>query len=142
MGQTVKVNRAQRLYVMPSGAGFSCWGFDVLKRRSKALAAELGMPYTAHRAGSKAAFAQHEALTAMAAQRNGASGWRSSIDLTPQLVGLEGKRVEVVDSDGARRRFTVGKSTGWIPCHLQIARANCHGGPAVMGAPFKSVRVV
>jgi len=48
----------------------------------------------------------------------------------------------VVDRHGERRRFRVGKSTGWMPCHLEIARCNSTGGPAVTGAPFQSVRIV
>ena len=67
---------------------------------------------------------------------------RCPVELTPQLIGLEGKRVEVVDRHGERRRFIVGKSTGWQPCHLEIARRNSSGGPAVTGAPFQSVRIV
>ena len=67
---------------------------------------------------------------------------RCPAELTPQLTGLEGKRVEVVDRHGERRRFIVGKSTGWLPIHLEIARRNSSGGPAVTGAPFQSVRIV
>ena len=67
---------------------------------------------------------------------------RCPVELTPELTGLEGKRVEVVDRYGERRRFIVGKSTGWLPIHLEIARRNSSGGPAVTGAPFQSVRIV
>jgi predicted N-acyltransferase len=35
----------------------------------------------------------------------------------------------------------VGKSTGWRPCHLEIARRNCMGGgPASM--KYHSVRAI
>lgn len=56
-----------------------------------------------------------------------------------QLIGLEGWRVEAVDVHGERRRFIVGKSTGWRPCHLEIktARSAC-GDPA--RARYQSVR--
>ena len=70
------------------------------------------------------------------------TGKRCNADLTPQLVGLEGKRVEVVDRHGETRRFWVGKSTGWFPVHLEIARRDSSGGAAVTGAPFQSVRIV
>ncbi len=56
---------------------------------------------------------------------------RDNSGLTEQLIGLEGWRVEVVDkelSGGATRRFIVGKSTGWRPCHLEIANRRSHGG--------------
>ena len=58
------------------------------------------------------------------------------------MIGLENKRVEVVDAYGETRRFYVGKSTGYIPIHLEISRRNSSGGPAVTGTPFKSIRVV
>lgn len=76
------------------------------------------------------------------AMREGAaSGKRSDAFLSRQLLGLEGKRVEVVDRWGTRKRFIVGKSTGWLPIHLEILRRNSSGGAGVMG-PFKSVRVI
>jgi hypothetical protein len=48
--------------------------------------------------------------------------------LTKQLNGLEGWRVEVVTMAGDTRRFIVGKSTGWQPCHLEIKTARSRGG--------------
>lgn len=54
--------------------------------------------------------------------------------LTPQLIGLEGWCVEVIDcySDEAgqpeARRFIVGKSTGWRPCHLELHSRRSRGG--------------
>lgn len=53
---------------------------------------------------------------------------RSKDGLSPQLVGLEGWRVEVVTEYGETRRFIVGRSTGWIPCHLEVSRRNSFGG--------------
>ena len=54
---------------------------------------------------------------------------RDNTGLTAQLVGMEGRRVEVIDEAGdTPRRFYVGKSTGWRPCHLEIARINSTGG--------------
>ena len=55
---------------------------------------------------------------------------RSSASLSPQLNGLEGWRVEVVTTYGETRRFIVGRSTGWVPCHLEISRRNALGGGA------------
>lgn len=62
---------------------------------------------------------------------------RDNSNLTDQLCGLEGWRVEVLDEAGAnKRRFYVGKSTGWRPCHLEIARSNSHGGNPASKAYF------
>lgn len=66
--------------------------------------------------------------------------------LAPQLMGLEGWRVEVgdgVNDDGSPRlrRFYVGRSTGWRPCHLEIARRDSDGGfPA--NRTYDSVRAL
>ena len=43
---------------------------------------------------------------------------RSDAGLTQQLIGLEGWRVEVETTYGETRRFIVGRSSGWIPCHI------------------------
>ena len=54
---------------------------------------------------------------------------RDNSGLSPQLIGLEGWRVEVTESGRDKpRRFIVGKSTGWRPCHLEISRVDAHGG--------------
>lgn len=90
--------------------------------------------------GTLERFAQYElALSQVAARCKG--GKRCDAELTPQLIGLEGKRVEVVTEWGERRRFKVGKSMGFVPIHLELANESSMGGGAAMG-PYKSVRVV
>lgn len=122
--------------------GTACLGFEVVAERSRRMAAELDMAYVDHEPGL-AAFDQYTGLIDAAAARHIADrSWRSRVELTPQLIGLEGKRVEVVDRWNQRRRFHVGKSTGWIPCHLELTRRSSSDGGAVTGAPFKSVRVI
>lgn len=69
---------------------------------------------------------------------------RDTSDLTAQLRGLEGYRVEVVDTEhngGQTRRFNVGKSTGWRPCHLEVHNSRSLGGqPAAKS--YQSVRLI
>lgn len=49
--------------------------------------------------------------------------------LNPQLAGLEGKRVEVVDEPGdTPRRFKVGRSLGPLPIHLELHDFNLATG--------------
>jgi hypothetical protein len=61
--------------------------------------------------------------------------------LTTALIGLEGKRVEAVTNDGETRRFWVGRSTGWRPCHLEIkTRRSSGGGPA--DSSYRNVTVI
>ena len=66
---------------------------------------------------------------------------RSEDGLSPQLKGLEGMRVEVVTDYDETRRFIVGRSTGWIPCHIEISRRSAFGGGAA-DRHYKSVRVL
>lgn len=55
--------------------------------------------------------------------------FRDLSGLTPQLIGLEGWRVEVTLRDGGKPyRFIVGRSTGWRPCHLEIERRTSRDG--------------
>lgn len=61
--------------------------------------------------------------------------------LSVQLRGLEGARVEVVTTYGERRRFWVGRSTGWRPCHLEVKTTRSMGGEAAE-REYQSVRVV
>jgi hypothetical protein len=57
------------------------------------------------------------------------------------FIGLEGCRVEVSERSGYKRRFIIGRSTGWKPCHLEIARRNSSGGGALY-VDFDSFKIV
>lgn len=62
---------------------------------------------------------------------------------TPQLTGLEGRRVEVVDSHGQKRRFWVGRNSAkaQVRIHLELKLRTSTGGyPA--DASYQSVHVV
>lgn len=61
--------------------------------------------------------------------------------LTPALTGLEGVRVEVVTTYGETRRFWVGVSTGWRPCHLEVKTTRSFGGDAAE-KEYRSVRII
>lgn len=127
------INREQRLYVLPCGDGYSCLGFDVCKRRTAAIAAEIGRPDLAPpaRVGTVKAFKTYQAAQRAAHEYYTRTGKKLEAELIPALKGYEGLRIEARYPDGSKRRFYVGKSTGWIPCHLEIMRSNSHGGGAV-----------
>jgi len=136
-----KINKADRLFVLAaSDGGFSCLGFDVLDRKARGLAVELREEWS-ERKGTKKAFAAYNRLVEKARAENEKTGRRFSSELSPQLIGLEGKRVEAVTTYGETRRFNVGKSTGLIPCHLEISRRGSFGGPAAE-KEYKSVTVI
>jgi hypothetical protein len=61
--------------------------------------------------------------------------------LTIGLLGLEGKRVEVCDEAGEVRRFWVGRSTGWRPCHIEVKTRRSMGGFSA-ARKYRTVRVV
>lgn len=150
MNQLAKIDHEARLYVQHFGngkqsKGYTCLGFEVLERDGAAICKWLYM--TAPRGiislspgaeavrawhnaplHSEARFSAYQQLCVAGAANAKAIGRRCDANLSPQLIGLEGHRVEVTDSDGAKRRFIVGKSTGWFPIHLEIAKSNSTGG--------------
>ncbi len=79
---------------------------------------------------------------AAGAAHNLATRQRCPVQLSRQLIGLEGKRVEVVTPTGERSRFYVGKSTGWMPIHLEIKTRRSSGGCGVYVPDGSTVRVV
>lgn len=138
----MEINRTQRLYVLPSGTGFSCLGFDVAERKRRAVLEWMGKPSEPMRTGTKRHWsAYHDTMMEGFAHAD-ATGKRCDAELTPALVGLERRRVEVVTPSGERSRFIVGKSTGWMPCHLEIKRRDSTGGCAAYVPPGSTVRVL
>jgi len=137
-----RINREQRLYIFPAGKGYTCLGWDVAERLRLSVVAWCGLPRTKLRLGTMKHLAEYEKTMSYGAGHAMATGERCLAELTPELIGLEGARVEVVDRYDERRRFWVGRSTGWMPCHLEIATRRSHGGGAVTGAPFKSLQVL
>jgi hypothetical protein len=143
------INAADRLYVIECGAGFSCYGFDVLDRKARAVAAwlygngqhteEAGREWP--EMGTAEHFATCDGVMDAGARYAGATGKRCPAELVPALVGLEGQRVAATVY-GERIRFTVGKSTGWMPCHLQLKTARSSGGDALSVGSVTDVRRV
>lgn len=142
VANTVTRNEEQKLFVIPCQGGYSCLGFAVCYERATKLAQELEQPLPIAPIGSIDSYYEYQALLDTARGRHNKTGWRSESELIPQLKGLEGTRVEVVNCWGETQRFWVGKSTGFVPCHLEIKTRRSTGGCAVVGAPFRSVRMI
>ena len=158
----VTIDEERELYVIPAPGGYSCLGFDVLIRRTREVAdwlrehgckapetrrvspapLELSPELSPDLRGTRQAYGIYRETMRQGETFYRETGNRCNADLTPQLIGMEEKRVEVVDRYGETRRFWVGKSIGWFPVHLEIARRDSSGGGAVTGAPFRSVRIV
>lgn len=138
----VTKNTERQLFVIQSGNGYSCYGFDNCDAIVKALVAELDLTdYRIARKGSLKQYRQYRELSDLVKAKYNTSRFRSSVNLTPQLVGLEGRRVEVVTTYGETRRFNVGKSTGWIPCHLEVYNSRSSGGGSAE-KQYQSVRII
>ena len=140
---TVTVNAEQRLYVIPCGKGYTCLGFDVCERKSAAVAKWCGITERDFvPLGTLEHYAEHSLIMAIGAEYARRTGERCPADLESRFVGLEGKRVQVTDIDGNRRRFYVGKSMGWMPCHLEIKTRRSIAGGATYLSPTDTVQVV
>lgn len=139
----MRINQEQKVYVIPCGDGYTCLGFDVCERKTRALAQEyLRSDLIGAEKGTEEAYNNYQKLIAVAKDNYEKTRCCSTSELSPQLIGLEGKRIEVVDCWGNTNRFYVGKSTGFIPCHLEMRRRDSSGGCAVMGTPFKKIKVL
>lgn len=136
----VTVNAEQELYVIHHGHGhgYSCLGFDNALDRIERITLELvgrgKLPESylkdiqAAERGSLALYDHMQNLLNMLERVCESDGERAVYDLSPQLDGLEGWRVDVVRTDGSLASFIVGKSTGWAPCHLEVKRRDSTGG--------------
>ncbi|TJY57392.1 hypothetical protein E4T66_18470 [Sinimarinibacterium sp. CAU 1509] len=138
-----KINIDQRLYVMRSVGGVSCYGFEVLHAKACAVAQWIGTTAPDSDAlGTPEHYAACMTLLDRGQAHASATRTRCPADLTPQLVGLEGATVRVVDAHGETRTFRVGRSTGWLPCHLEMRNTRDRFGDSVTGAPFRSVEIL
>lgn len=140
----VSCDSERKLYTIRDGHGVSCLGFDNAYRRALMVADELGKPGLrplARNFGTIEGYAEYERVM----DTGHASGRTFKCGLHPQLVGYEGKRVEVGPSNlnEPKRRFIVGRSTGWLPCHIARARKDSTGGGGILLAEtFAYVREV
>jgi hypothetical protein len=121
MEREVTINAEWEQYVIPEGEGFSCLGFDVCMRRIDRYAHNLVIPVPQVKRGTMEAYETMRGLVAALEHQFQTTGERAVADLTPQLIGKEGRRVRVIRSEGEPPvEFTVGKSMGWLPIHLEI----------------------
>lgn len=149
--KNVTVNKGQKLYVLASNGGYSCLGFDVCYKRAHALNKELhglnGLlqgiagPILS-KPGTLKLYKQYNFLISEARELNSKTGWKSKSELIPEFIDREGWRVEVKTAYDTVERYIIGKSTGFIPCHLEIKKRGSSGGAAVCGYPFKSVNFI
>lgn len=137
-----RINHEQRLYVEEYEHGFSCLGFAYAERQLAAVREWLGLEPERETLGTLAHYHAYQLAMELGAQHNASTGARCPANLHPELRGREGCRVEVTTPDGQRSRFIVGRSSGWMPCHIEIARHGSSGGPEVYIPEGSKVRVL
>ncbi len=139
----VTINESQGLYVIPDlSGGYSCLGFDVAFRKAQAvydwiiasakvmeMKVDLQPPNSELR-GKLEGYEDHKRIMDAGAMYHSQTRARCPAELHPRLIGLEGHKVEVTLADGIKKKFRVGKSTGWFPTHLYI-EGNQAGGEAI-----------
>jgi hypothetical protein len=142
MSDLHSIDTARRLYVIKCDGGITCLGFDVAERRRVAVLRWIGEVDLFQPKGTDEAYNAYCDAMAKGAAYATKTGKRCEAELTAELVGREGKRVEVRIPGQAPHRFYVGRSTGWMPCHLEKARRDSSGGGAVYMPEGATVRTV
>lgn len=126
------INIEKGLYVQKFAGGFSCIGFDVAERNIRAIYAWMNMKAPSVALGTSEHFAAYKEAADLGAKHATRTGLKCPAELRPELVGKEGLWASVVDDDtGDTETFVVGKSCGWMPCHLALKSARSTGGEAV-----------
>lgn len=54
-----------------------------------------------------------------ARRKHEATGWQSACDLTPELIPFENQVVRAMTPELEPRQFTVRRTTGFMPCHME-----------------------
>lgn len=129
MERNITINWGDELYVIEHDGGYSTLGFDVCLDRIQSYSNNLAREAPTVVRGSLAAYDTMKNLETELRKQFEETGERAIALLSPQLAGIEGWRVEVIDEEGDKpRRFIVGKSTGPIPIHLELANRTSSGG--------------
>lgn len=140
--KNVTIDRETKRYTIKVGNSYSCYGFDVVKRRAVGLSKELGIPLQAKYKGTMKMYREYVKLVNEARKRHESTGFRSQIELFKPFIGHEGRRVEVEWTWDEKERFYIGRSTGCIPCHLIIKTRRSPGGSPVLNNCIKNWRFV
>lgn len=132
------------VFVIPCGDGFSTLGFAYAEKRARGVLEWIGGKFRYSPKFNSLVNLYEEYKRAMkeGAEYAAKTGRKCPLELTPQLIGLEGKRVAIINADGSEEsRFRVGRSTGWLPCHLEIM-PNAHGGSSVYIPEGATIRIL
>lgn len=138
----ITINHDQKLYVMPCGGGYSYIGVDYAEVQRLAVLNWLHLPVDAIELGTTEHYDAYTTAMKQGREHHRLTGERCEAALIPSLKGLEGSRVELTYPSGEKTRFIVGRSTGWLPIHLEIKTKRSRGGSEVYFPDRTTVRVV
>jgi hypothetical protein len=124
-----QINQDQRLYVIPEAGGCSCLGFDVAERKRVDVLTWLGLPVPSVEIGTEAAYEAYESAMTEGRAHYQRTGERCFADCDSRVRDLVGRQVDVHSTNGETRRFTIGRSSGWMPCLLEIQDGDNFGDP-------------
>ena len=138
--ETVTLNPDGTLYIVNKSAYY---GVDHADRNIRAVSAWMNIPTdNIPEKGTPEHYHYYKMIMNKGAEHAHKNNVKCEHHLkTSQLHGLLGRRVEVVTMYGETRRFNVGKSTGWMPCYLEVENARTRGGCAAE-REYQSVKVV
>jgi hypothetical protein len=130
---SVTISQSQRLYYFTpaNGKGWTCIGFDVAEKRRRGILAWIGVEVPKVTVGTQEAFEAYQEAMVLGRDHAEETGDKCLVELEPRVDGFYGRRVEVRSPDGSKRRFNVGRSTGWMPCNIEIHNSRSRGGPSV-----------
>lgn len=144
-----------RCFNLQNNGSCSCLGFDVVRGRTERLIKELREVFPEDKKeiltlteleavpkDSIESYHIYKKLVDFVFFKNAKSGWRSSAELVPGLVKWERQRVEIEYDWGETERGIVGKSTGWIPCHILLKKKNSIGGAGIHISSIKEIKLI
>jgi len=140
-----RIDTERKLYVIDCGGGYSCLGFEHAEKRLKAVAK--WMNWTPQGIGNDVPGTPEHYARYLLVMREGGkyahdNATQCDAELIPEFIGLERRRVEVTLPNGEKSRFYIGKSTGWLPCHLEIKSSRSRGGGSVYFPEGSTFRVL
>lgn len=141
----ISINDEQRLYVIKNEVGITCLGFDVCEARRAAYCKWLyngGHDSGKVKVGTLEAYDAYLSALHNVIERCKKTGERCNVELTHELIGFEGRRVEITYPSGEKHRFKVGMSTGYVPVHIELSNSRSTDGGAVYFPKGSTVRVV
>lgn len=119
----VGIDPASEVYVVVQDDQMALWDFDAVMDRIERYSIELLMdrPPRVVRGSLEAYDTMRNLQAALiaGARRRGPQAFAVS-ELSPQLMGWEGRRVIAVSLAGDRREFAIGRTEGPLPHHVEV----------------------